>query len=208
MTGSIAPPDPARSTFVRIAAGLATAVLVAFTSVACTGDEKNPPAPESSTEAAPKSASLEVTVARVAGTLSPAARANAATRLTRTIKEYVDNALLGDYPRSDFASAFSSFTKGAAKQAAGDRDLLTGTAFADADSVTPKKLAAKLSLFAPKGTVAGATARVRFVLDVDGTPVVVAGRLLLTKENGAWRIFGYDLRRDGTPATATTEGQG
>jgi hypothetical protein len=147
-------------------------------------------------------------VTDVAGTLKPAARSKVAHQVGKSLHEYADDAFLGDYPRADFGTAFASFTPGAARSAQHDRDLLTGAAFQQAESVTATRLTAKVSVLAPRGRVAGATARVRFALDVDGTPVTVTGRLLLTPEKRGWRIFGYDLSSDAAdaPATAGTTG--
>jgi len=208
MSRSIAPPDPLRPPLHRVSAGLASAVLLAATAAACTGGDEEPDESGNNSSASPTSAPVEVAVTRVAGTLGGPARTELSEKVTPLLQEYAENALLGTYPRADFSQAFSTFTKGAAKQAAGDADLLTGADFAEAESVFAKKLTAKLSVFAPGGKVAGATARIRFVLDVDGAPVTVAGRLLLTPQQGAWRIFGYDVHRTGVAGTAASEGEG
>jgi len=208
MPRSIAPPDPLRPPLLRVSAGLATAVLLAATAAGCTGDDDEPKEGGTTSDAQQTSASMQVAVTRVAGTLKGSARTALSGKVAPLLQEYVDNALLGDYPRADFAQAFSTFTKGAAKQAAGDADLLTGADFATAESVRAKKLTAKLSVFAPGGKVAGATARIHFVLDVDGAEVTVAGRLLLTPQRGTWRIFGYDVHRSDLAGTAATEGEG
>lgn len=181
-------------TTVALAVGLAT------TAGACTGggDEKpeSKPTP-SSTPAAP--VAVTVRIDQVAGSLRPAARKRVRAQITAVLQEYAADALLGDYPRSDFGAAFSSFTAGAAREARRDRDLLTGAAFANAQSVEPVALAADLAVLSPHLRPAGATARVRFVLAVDGTKVTLAGRLLLTPGRKAWRIFGYDLHRSDVP---------
>jgi hypothetical protein len=194
MPRSIAPRRTVRPPSLRASAGLATALLLASTTAACTDDKKadDPTGPDAS----PVSVPLEVSVTRVAGTLGAAARGNLEELVTAPLQEYVDNALLGDYPRTDFVDAYSSFTSGAAAQAERDAALLTGAGFAEAESVTAQQLTARLSVLAPDGKVAGATARIRFVLDVDGQPVTLAGRLVLTREKGEWRIFGYDVHRN------------
>ncbi len=206
MSRSLPPPDTVRPQGLRLLAGLATAVLIASTATACTDKKANQAEP--STPTPTTAIPVTVKVSRVAGTLKPAARARIARKVATPLQEYVDNALLGDYPRTNFATAFASFTKGAAKQARRDRSLLTGADFAGAQSVTARSLKAKLSVLSPGGKPAGATARVRFVLDVDGQPVKMAGRLLLTQVRGTWRIFGYDLHRNDVAATAAAEGEG
>jgi hypothetical protein len=194
MSSTITPAGTLR----RVAAAAATAAQLAGALTACThadtkkdaGVAPNPP------EATASTATLNVKVARVAGTLRKPARTKLADSVKATLQEYVDDAFLGDYPRSDFADAFSSFTAGAAKQARKDTDLVSAAPYKASQAVDAQKLAAELTVFSPGGTPAGVTAKVRFGFDVDGTPVTYAGRLLLTKEKGAWRIFGYDLRRN------------
>lgn len=188
----------------RVLAATLTSFVVAGSAAACTsdGDQKDS-TPEGTPTASPgtpsaAAATLEVSVARVAGKLKDSRRQKLAEALTGTLQEYLDNAYLGDYPRADFANAFSTFRKGALDKAEKDRDLITGAAYADRESVEAKSLRARLSVFSPAGKAVGVTAQVRFALTFDGAPVVYAGRLLLTPEEGRWRIFGYDLKRNDT----------
>jgi hypothetical protein len=117
--------------------------------------------------------------------------------------------LSGDYPRSDFGSAFSSFTSGAARQARGDQDLLTNHELGPTtESVRATRRTAYLSVLAPYKVAAGVTAKVDLVFVVDrgdqpAQRVRIAGRLLLTRgsDAGGWSIFGYDLHRSATPRT-------
>src|SRR5262245_66674765 len=100
---------------------LAGAILMASTVTACSGDKpekEGSAAPEPTpTPTAAASAPVHVQVTRVAGSLRPAQRAKLAGQLEAPLQAYVDDAFLGDYPRTDFADAFASFTPGAARTA-------------------------------------------------------------------------------------------
>lgn len=186
-----------------IALGLVGLVLIA-TAVGCTGgdDETSDDPPPTTTPTAPPEVPLVVSVQKVAGDLTKKSRKRVVAGIEETMKEYLDSAFLGDYPRAEFALA--RFTAGVERRAARDLDLLTGRSFRDAEAVTAKQLKARLSVLAPGGRPAGATARVRFAFDVDGTPVTVTGRLMLTPREGTWRIFGYDIASNASDAGATT----
>jgi hypothetical protein len=200
---------------VRRAAGLLLGLLLLVTTVGCTGDGPEPerPRPSPSTPAptaapTPRSVPWRVQVTHVAGELRAPGRRALAVRVGRTISAYVDAAFLrGDYPRSDFADAFGSFTSGAARLARRDQALLTNRTLGPTTrSVRATRRTAYLSVLAPRRAVAGVTAAVDLVLVVDrGTRadqrVRVQGRLLLTRDTrGRWRIFGYDVRWSQTPA--------
>jgi len=191
---------------VSLSIGLASALLAMSALSACTsddGDQEDSGAVEPQTPAATATA-LDVQVARVAGSLKQAKRDRLAADVEATIQQYVDDAFLGDYPRSDFAGAFSTFTRGAAEEAARDAELISGAAYSGAESATADALQARLSVLAPGGRAAGVTAKVRFAFDYDETRVTYSGRLLLTPAQGTWRIFGYDLKRDDQPTGATS----
>ena len=118
--------------------GLVSALVAVSALSACTSDDddkKDSGAVESQTPAATATA-LEVQVARVAGSLKQAKRDRLAADVEATIQQYVDDAFLGDYPRSDFAGAFSTFTRGAAAEAARDAGLISGAAYSGAESAT------------------------------------------------------------------------
>ncbi|HET7689397.1 MAG TPA: hypothetical protein VFK41_03400 [Nocardioidaceae bacterium] len=186
-----------------VALGLVGVVLTA-TAVGCTGgdDESTNDTTPTTTPTPPAEVPLNVTVKNVAGELSKKARQRVVAGIEDTVQRYVDGAFLGDYPHGEFALA--RFTAGAEKRGVRDLDLLTGRAFRDAEEVTAKQLKAQLSVLAPEGRPAGATARIRFAFDVDGTPVVVTGRLVLTPQEGTWRIFGYDVSSNASDVAAAT----
>jgi hypothetical protein len=205
MSASIAPSRVPSRRRLRLLAGLA-AVLLSVSLTACTGgDDKekgSAPTPQPSPSVA--TAKLDVEVARIAGRLPRAKRQRLANTVGATLQRYVDQAFLGEFPRSDFDGAFSTFTRGAAKEAKGDAGLITGAAYSAAESAKAKTLQARLFVLAPRGRSAGATAKVRFTFVYDDTRVTYAGQLLLTPIKGHWRIFGYDLTRNDQPTGATS----
>jgi hypothetical protein len=199
----------------RLLTGLLAGLLLMASATACTGDtgreEPREPAAgassPSSTPVGPPSAPMRVQVTHVAGRLGPARRAALAAAVRRTLSAYVDAAFLaGDYPRSSFAGSFTSFTRGAARQARGDLALLTNQSLGPTTrSVRATRRTAYLSVLSPRQHVAGVTAAVDLVFRVErgaarAQRVEVRGRLLLTRDrSGAWRIFGYDVARSQAP---------
>ena len=174
---------------------------------ATSGPSRSPEA----TRARP-SVPLRVSVTHVAGRLADRDRRALRTRVGSTVSGYLDDAFLsGHYPRSDFDGSFAAFTRGAAKQARADAGLLTNRPFgATTRSVRAARRTAFLSVLAPRGKVAGVTARIDLVLVVDrgqktGRRSHLRGRLLLTRTaRRGWAIFGYDLARSDTLARSTS----
>lgn len=211
-------PYPPRVTGpVRRAAATVLCGLLVATVGACTSDEEAPeaageapssagpteePTPTPTVEQAP----LKVRVTRVAGRMKPRDQEVLADKVGSVVSAYFDDAFLGgDYPREDFDDAFATFSEGAAAQARGDRDLLTNQDLGPStESVVARRRTAYLSVLAPHKVAAGVTARVdlRFVADRGDEPakeVTVKGRLMLTrKDDGGWKIFGYDLSQSAT----------
>jgi hypothetical protein len=118
--------------------------------------------------------------------------------VTEVIDPWFDGAFLGDFPRTDWSSAFVGFTKGAAADAqARDLDLLTNAGIAaQIESATATRRRVRLNVFAFKGHPRGATAH--FVLDFTTKgdleeTLQVRGDLYLAKDKGEWKIFGYDV---------------
>lgn len=181
------------------AARRATGTAVLLVSVAlggCTSDPPEPPGSQPSSE----SAALRVRTVHGAANLTPGARADAEGAVGDVLSGYVVRAFLGDYPREDFVGAFESFTGDLARDAAGDIDQLTANRFGEAESVRATRLDADLSFVAEDSDVIGATASVRFAFEatVDGEerPLSMRGRLMLVEDDGAWSVFGYDVRTD------------
>lgn len=187
-------------------------LLLAVTAGACTGDSapdgKEAPRPDAASKGAtttlePKPVPAKVRVTRVSGKLRPKAQEVLADNIGKVVTGYFDDAFLGgDYPRSDFDDAFATFTRGAAKQADRNRDLLTNRVLGPTTvQVVPKRQTAYLSVLAPHKVAAGVTARVHldFIAERGDKPdkrVKVKGRLILTRQkSGGWQIFGFDLSR-------------
>jgi len=107
--------------------------------------------------------------------------------------------LAGDYPRADFRDAYPGFTGGAAKVARKDRALLTNQPIGKRiNKVTPTSIGVKVDLLAVNQHAVAATAHVALAFRTAGKVqkrVRVQGRLLLTKKDGRWKIFGYDLSK-------------
>jgi hypothetical protein len=196
---------------VRRAGAPALCLLLAMTISACTGDSEpegrkpeTPPASKGvATTLKPRPVPAKVRVTRVSGRLRPKAREVLADNIRKVVVGYFDDAFLGgEYPRSDFTDAFRTFSRGAARQAEPNRDLLTNRVLGPSTlQVVPKRQTAYLSVLAPYEVAAGVTARVHldFLAERGNQPdrrVQVKGRLMLTrKKSGGWQIFGFDLSR-------------
>lgn len=148
---------------------------------------------------------VDVRVARVAGHLSRTQRALAEEAVAAPVAAYLDGAFHTG-PDPDVSRAFAPFTEALAEEARDDRDLLTNAGLpGSVQSVRVETSVVRLSLLAPKGEAAGATAHVRIVLvtDEDGpvpSRVTMSGRLLLAQGAArGWEIFGYDLARSTVP---------
>jgi len=145
-------------------------------------------------------------VRRVWGRWPPgddSARTRSLQRATgRVVGAWIDRAFVAvDYPASEFDGAFATFTRGAAVQARRDSWLTTNQTLGDrlVDAV-PVKRTVSVTAFAPKGSAVGATADVALVLQGvaesgQRSKLSVTGELHLTRVDGRWRIFGYDLQR-------------
>jgi len=145
-------------------------------------------------------------VRRVWGRWPPgddSARTRSLQRATgRVVGAWIDRAFVAvDYPASEFDGAFATFTRGAAVQARRDSWLTTNQTLGDrlVDAV-PVKRTVSVTAFAPKGSAVGATADVALVLQGvaesgQRSRLSVTGELHLTRADGNWRIFGYDLQR-------------
>ena len=200
------PPRPSR---VLVAATCSLTLLAA----GCTADPE--PAAEPSPQPSvgetatlePRPVPLDVAVSSVAGRrIGKAQRRSVERRVGRLVTRYVDAAFLGSYPRKDFSAAWEVFTPGAARSAVRDRDLLTNAATGQVtEAVAERVKKVRIDLLVPRGSVVGATARIRLVFvqertDVAPQRVTVAGRLLVTRTpRGDWQVFGYDLARSSVP---------
>jgi len=105
----------------------------------------------------------------------------------------------GEYPRSRFDGAFPGFTRGAVAAARRDAGLLTNRRIGQRiDSVTATGLRVTVDLLAVNQRAVAATAHVRLGFRTTGRfekRVRVQGELRLTKREGTWKIFAYDLSK-------------
>jgi len=148
-------------------------------------------------EATPEVATV-MTLQGVGKHLDAGRRERVKTRVTAVIDPWLDGAFLGDFPRSNWSSAFAGFTEGAAADAEHrDLDLLTNAAIADQiESATATRRRVRLDVFSFKGHPRGATAHVVLDYTTKGDleeAMQVRGDLYLAKVKGEWKIFGYDV---------------
>lgn len=192
-----------RNTPSATVAGLVASVVLALPLAACSTPDEQTAAPETpsspapTVQEAPALTSLgEVTLGTVIGRLPRKQRDLVLRDVSATVDTWLTRAYLrGPWPRNDFHDAFWAFTRGAQVQAAADRRLLSN-AGSGYGSVTPLKRRIAVDVIAAGQRPAGATARVRLVFKTSAKrPVVVRGRVFLTRAGQKWRIFGYDVSR-------------
>lgn len=146
---------------------------------------------------------------KVSGRLPKAASDQAADAVSSVVEGWLAAAYVeGDWPRTDFSDAWPGFTAGAAKLARQDKALTSNAGIgAEIDGVDVEVAKVSVDLLGVKGKAQGATARFRLVFTTSGDlerRVEVGGRANLTRVDGTWRIFAYDIHRG---ATATGDGE-
>jgi hypothetical protein len=185
------------------------AVLTALAVGGCGGGESSTPsaAPTSGATSSSPAVATVVSIDKVAGTGRSAyhrAFHTQAAHLTRDVGRAVDawfdgGFLAVSYPTDSYPDAFTTFTAQAKQDAVRQQGLMTaGSLGARIDGVTTLKRTVSLDVLAPKGRAAGVTARfvLRFATTGQTTKkVTVTGRLFLTRDSGAWRIFGFDVAK-------------
>jgi hypothetical protein len=145
---------------------------------------------------APASAvQLRSGVTRVAGHLSDVRRREVARQARATVRDYLDGAFA-----ASGHGPFRRFLPGVRRAARADQKVLTEPAGRARSGTPAVRAAAWFSVAAPAGRAVGVTARVRVDLR-DGS---LTGRLLLTRADRRWRVFGYDLARSGGRSAAAT----
>jgi hypothetical protein len=179
-------------------------VLLALAAGGCSDSTDGPgtSAPSSSPSSSapvPDEVRTKTTLGTVTGRL--AKRDRVATVAGEVADRWFDAAYVGgDYPRRAFDDAFPGFTPGARAQALGDRALMSNQDIARRiDAVTASRRMVRVDILAVRGRAVGMTAR--FVLDLTTTgelrrKVEVRGRLLLTRTDNGWKVFGYDVNKD------------
>ena len=197
-------PAPVRSPWSRRCVGLALALVLPLS--ACQSTSQTSAAPErvSRGDAQVSLASHPVRtttrIHRVFGRLPDARRKVVRRQVGAVVDRWWEAAYLGGtYPRRSFPSAFPGFTAGAEKRARSNKALLTNMGVGPrVDSVTAKHRALTLDILATDRRARAVTARVVLRFETRGKRIgttVVRGRLFLTRSQGAWRIFGYDVSK-------------
>lgn len=187
---------------------LAALVAIAVTCVAivggCSGDD-----PRRSTDHEPSASDTEspekppvttqVVVGRVAGNLGEARKQALKEEVKVIVDAFFEGAYLGEFPRSSYDTAYAAFTRGAREDAGRDRVLMSNAPIAGRiDSATGVKRKVALDVMSVRGVPQGVTAR--FTLDFETAGDLeqrerVKGYLLLDRESGQWKVFGYDVIR-------------
>jgi hypothetical protein len=178
------------------AAGAAAVVAAAALAAGCSAG--TPPEDRRT----PESAALRVQTVSGGERLDERTRADLEGAVGDVLSAYVVGAFLGEFPREEFVRSFESFTSEAAREAAGDIDLLTAASVPGATAVRATELDARLSFLTQGRTVHGGTATVHFAFAAtmeDGStqPLTLDGRFLLEAGPDTWSVFGYDVRFDG-----------
>ena len=170
---------------------------------ACSGGEEEPPEAPAESEPAPVVEALATTLhtGQVVGRL-PERRADAVVeRVGDVVDGWIDAGFAGEEWPREISGAYVGFTDRARKQAVGDAELTSAAGFSQqVDAVEVKRRVVRVDVVAHDREPAGATARVRLVLETTGEverTVRVRGRLFLTPTGDGWKIFGYDLTQGG-----------
>lgn len=187
----------------RAAGAVSLLLTIALAATACTDDAGSPDEPDSDapgSSAAPAPLKTTATIGRVTGKLAHGARGPLKRKVSAVVDRWIDAAYVaGDYPRSDFKDAFPGFSTGARAEAHSDIELMTNVALGDRiDGVEATKRRVQVDVLAVKRIAVGVTAH--FVLDFDTLGDVersqhLKGRLYMTRHNGGWKVFGYDVTK-------------
>jgi len=186
----------------------AALLALALAAGACSGDDGGdkaavPPTTETTAQPAPE-VEVQSRVVTVAGKLPTRKRRVVARDVGSVVDLWFEAAYLGgDYPRTQFGDSWPGFTGGAQKLARQRKRLTSNYLLGDTiDGVTPVRKVVRVDVFSPDKRPAGATARFRLVYDTTGDSarrVKVNGRLVLTRANGRWKVFGFDIARSARP---------
>lgn len=173
----------------------------------CSGDA-DPPQPEASSSESLLEPSDAPTLAvepvvssgRIVGRLPRADRRRVEKAVSRVVVRWLDAAYLGgEYPRGSFRDSFPGFTPGARAVAQRDLVLMSNKGIGTrVDSVVPSAIRVRVDLLAVEKRAAAATAHLTLRFRTDGRVsrrYRVSGRLMLTRQDGSWRIFAYDVAK-------------
>lgn len=188
----------------RTAATAALTLALGLGAGACSGDDPGEPAVESpsatSTAPAERTVPTKVSFGEVTGPMDRRTRQQLARKVQAVVDGWTEAAYLGgDYPRHAFGDAWPGFTRGAQELARHDRALMSNQDIGDRiDDVHARRKVLVLDVLAVKGRPVGVTARVRLGFRTTGDlerTVRVTGRLFLTRADGQWKVFGYDVTK-------------
>ena len=180
----------------------------------CSGGGEDEPAPDAgpsasaTTSSDPAETAAEPALATrarngsVTGRIKKGDRKDVVERVARIVDRWLEAAYVaGDYPRkaTSFGErAWPGFTVGATRTARADRDLMSNADIAERiEGVTVKRRDITVDVLAVDGTARAATGRVHLTFRTEGLDrlVTVTGRVFLTKKDGQWRVFGYDVAK-------------
>lgn len=180
---------------------VAVAALTLLLATGCSGDgDDDAPSGDASAEVtqAPP-VPMDAALGKVVGRLGDDRATAVLGRVTDVVGGWIVAGFAGEYPRTDFDAALDDFTDDARSAASRQLDLLTNAAVgAELSDVEVSESRVRVDVLAPKGRVAGATARVRLTLELVGeqtTTDVVEARLRLTPTDRGWRVFAFDVDR-------------
>lgn len=183
------------------------AVLVALSMTGCSGGEEGaaPRAEPSESLIEPSDApTLRVepvtTSGDIVGRLPRSERRRVERAVSRVAVGWLDAAYLGGkYPRRSFRAAFPGFTRGARAAARSDARLMSNKALGRRISaVTPTSVRVRVDLLAVDKRAVSGTAHVDARFRTEGRverSYRIAGRLMMTRHDRRWQVFGYDVSR-------------
>ena len=197
-------PSPGRTSWARRIAGVVLVVSVPLS--ACQSGSEPSAAPErlsrgdDQVRLASQPVETATRIHRVFGRLPDARRKAVRREVGAVVDRWWEAAYLGGtYPRSSFPAAFPGFTEAAEARARADKALMTNrTRGPYVDSVTARRRTVSLDILATDRQPRAVTAHVLLKFETTGSKAgtaVLRGRLFLTHQRGAWRIFGYDLAK-------------
>lgn len=189
--------------------GAATAALGMVLAVAtlsgCSGSEEaSAPRPEPSIQTSPSAPPsttppTRAKVGQVVGRLPRKKRRALVDAVTPVVDGWFDQAYVGGTWPRHVSGAFEGFTRDAARSARRDRRLTTNADLSSRiDAVRTTRRSVRYDVLAAGGRPVGVTARVVLRFRTTGRVerrVTVSGRLALTRKDGDWKVFAYDLRK-------------
>jgi hypothetical protein len=185
---------PRRAAVVALAA-----TLLAITG--CSGDDEPGEADPSPTPtpSGPPPVETKATIGAVSGKFPDAERERLKAKVKTVVDDWLDAAYLaGDYSRADFADAFPHFSARAAREAGRDARLMSNQKLGGrVESVAATKRQLRIDVLAVNKKAVGVTARFELTMDLAGVnrSERVSGRLFLSRREGSWQVFGYDVKR-------------